>query len=257
MPRLALIADIHANLEALQAVLADIAAVRADEVVCLGDVVGYGPDPAACVEIVYDACSIALLGNHDKAALDEAAADRFNDHARASIDFTRRSLGRLHRSVLASFVRRAEAHGVALTHGTFARQPWEYISSTPAADRAFAGLPGSLGAFGHTHMPSLFWQPGDDASGADLAPDRPRGSSGRLLPAGVEVSLPADRRHLVNPGSVGQPRDRNPDAAWMLLDTGARTAVVRRVPYDVEAVHRKIRLAGLPDRLGERLRVGT
>ncbi|MEC9374685.1 MAG: metallophosphoesterase family protein, partial [Planctomycetota bacterium] len=119
MARLALISDIHANLEAFEAVLAQVHAEAPDQVICLGDVVGYGPDPAACVEIVYETCDVALLGNHDEAALQEQLPTAFNPAALASLEYTRRMITPVHKSTIRNWETRRLIEGVALTHGSF------------------------------------------------------------------------------------------------------------------------------------------
>lgn len=245
MARYALLSDIHGNADALEAVLALIRIAPVDGVMCLGDVVGYGAEPGACLDMVYESCDLVILGNHDEAALSDGAMERFNENAKRSIVYTRERLTREQASWMRSWPRRASALDLEMTHGAFGPDPWEYLCDGGAALRCFDGYEGVLGAVGHTHIPAVF------TIGADGLPE------GRLLPNGARISLPHDKRCIVNPGSVGQPRDRNPDAAWALLDTDELTIQVHRASYDVEAAHRKIQAAGLPGRLGERLRIGA
>lgn len=249
MARLALISDIHANLEALQSVLADVEHLGADRIICLGDVVGYGPDPAACVEIVYDLCEVTIVGNHDEAAIQSDAPGGFNPAALASILFTRESLTRIHKNTIRAWEQRRLVEGVALTHGSFGRERYAYLTSTAAIAESIGGMGARIGAIGHTHVPAFYAcapqvRTRRDVQEIDLIP-------------GAPTPLDTGLRHILNPGSVGQPRDRNPDASWALLDTATHTFELRRVPYDVETVEAKIRSAGLPNFLGERLHLGA
>jgi len=248
MARLALLSDVHGNLEALRATLADIDRAGVDCVVCLGDVVGYGPDPDACVDLVGERCDVVVRGNHDEAALEPALAARFNPHAQAGVEHARRRLCADRLARVAAWPSRTFAHGLELVHGCFGARRFAYVHSPKAAQRAFAGLSGELGAVGHTHQPAVF------AASPSLAAG---GVTVLVPPAGAVVRLREGCRHIVNPGSVGQPRDRNPHAAWALLDMAERTYQLRRVAYDVATVERKMRSAGLPGALWERLRVGA
>ncbi len=229
----------------------DVNTVGVDLVVCLGDVVGYGPDPEVCLDIVAGACGVMIRGNHDEAALREEAAETFNDRARRAMDFTRDRMSQGLTMLIESMRESAEIDGVTFTHGCFGPRPFRYVWSPEEAEYAFDHLPTSVGAVGHTHVPGVFvrhTRPRDSGSGAVDVFD---------TPSGVEVSLSPAARIIVNPGSVGQPRDRNPDASWGLLDTERRTFRVRRVSYDIDAVQRKMERLGLPSYLFERLRVGA
>lgn len=269
MARVALISDIHANLEAFEATLADIARADVDSVACLGDVVGYGPDPSACVALALDACDVIVLGNHEEAALRRIDAPRFNPNAQRSTDYTRGALSDSMLRAISRWPLRAAIEGIALTHASFGPEAHEYLYSPAAALRSLRGFTEAFGAVGHTHMPSAFALDAAGAAALD-APDEPSESGEpkratksepgirACLPAGSAlVSLTGCARCLVNPGSVGQPRDKDPRAAWAILDTGAATLEVRRVAYDAQAVRDKIRRAGLPERLGERLLIGA
>ncbi|TVQ78680.1 MAG: metallophosphoesterase [Phycisphaeraceae bacterium] len=250
MARIGLIADIHANREALEAVLADVPAARVDRLVCLGDIVGYGPDPEACVDLVEDACDIVVLGNHDEAVLVDEASDALNDRARVGIAFTRSCLTPWHMRYLRLLPYRADIEGLAIGHGSFARDRFDYLYTSVSAGLAFRAMEAPTGAVGHTHLPSAFTCRRDDAQAPfDI----------RVFPlvGSVTVKLPEDRSVIVNPGSVGQPRDRNPHASWGILDTDVKSFEIRRVPYDIEAVSYKIRNLGLPAMHGERLKRGA
>mgnify|MGYP001078526010 CR=1 FL=1 len=250
MPRIALIADIHANLEAFQAVLSDIAEDRVDRILCLGDIVGYGPDPAACVDLAFTACDRIVLGNHDEAVVREEFRFSFNERARASLDFTADALSAEHKHLLATLPDRARVDGVSLAHASFGAKQYEYLYNDEAAERSIRGLRTRIGAVGHTHLPSVVsGRQGlagviDDLRHAPLAPN-------------VVTPLARDAVSIVNPGSVGQPRDRNPDASYAVLDTDALSVQLRRVAYDVANTQRKIAKLGLPAMLAERLLVGA
>lgn len=261
MARLGLISDIHANLEALEAVLADVARVDLDHLICLGDVVGYGPDPARCVELALDACDLIVIGNHEEAALRRLAVPRFNPNAQRSTDFTRGALSAAHLKAIGAWPRTACVESLSVTHASFGPQAHEYLYSPAAALRSLAGFDTPFGAVGHTHVPCAFAM--DEPSSAP--PAHPEASAAApeptvraCLPTGPAlVSLVGAGRCLMNPGSVGQPRDKDPRASWAVLDTEARTFEVRRLQYDAQAVLHKIHRAGLPARLGERLLLGA
>jgi len=246
MPRIALLSDIHGNLEALIATLRSVAASSPDLVICLGDVVGYGPDPVQCVEIIQQACNAVVVGNHDEAVLFDEDPPGFNEAATASIQFCRSRLSEEHMRTITSWPLRDDMAELALTHGSFGRRRYTYVTTPRVAMDAFTGFVGHFGALGHTHIPAVYVQPVDGAEVRWVQP-----------PAEAVLRLPPEARIIVNPGSIGQPRDGNPDASWGLLDTDERTFQVRRVPYDVDLVQRKIAQAGLPPMLGERLRIGA
>lgn len=245
MPRIGLISDIHGNLEALEAVLADAARCALDTTVCLGDIVGYGPDPGPCLDRVASACDAIVIGNHDEAVLLPEIGARFNDRAQVSIRATQELLRQRHLLMIGALPETETIGPLTISHATFGRRRYEYLYSVEQARPSFERLPTRLGAIGHTHRPALFTR-------------CPRGELDEtLLLMGVPVRLPAAGTVILNPGSVGQPRDRIPEASWGIIDTDADTFEVRRVPYDIDAVSAKIAARGLPGFLGERLRVGA
>lgn len=248
MTTIGFISDIHSNREALEAVLADARRVGVDRLVCLGDVVGYGPDPSACLDIVASNCDAMIRGNHDEAILSTAIESEFHPRVATSIQQTRLHLTPGHLMLIESMRLRAEVEGVALTHGSFGPRRYEYLYGSDAAARSFAGFTQRVGVVGHTHLPSLFVL---HEGGGAIAVES------YAIAAGSEVQLPRDARVILNPGSVGQPRDRNPDASWGVLRTEQMTFEIRRVRYDVEAVQRKINEMGLPDYHGLRLKAGV
>lgn len=249
MARIALISDIHANLDALEVVLREIDAAHLDKTICLGDVVGYGPDPVACVEALQSRRIVTLLGNHDEAAVTTRPSGDFNPAAMQSMEFTRGALDEPTKAAIRDWPRRLEFAGVAFVHGSFGRRRYDYVTTAETAADALTGLGDQIGAVGHTHIPSVFTSPSDRSRPSDVV--------GAQLGPGEVYEIPYTMRAIVNPGSVGQPRDRDPRAAFGLLDTQRRLFQVMRIPYDIDAVEAKIKALGLPPYLSDRLRVGA
>jgi diadenosine tetraphosphatase ApaH/serine/threonine PP2A family protein phosphatase len=241
--RVAVISDIHGNAQALQAVLAAIDAAAPDAVWCLGDTVGYGPRPNECCSSVQEAADVCLAGNHDLLALGAEVLDAdFNPDASAAGVWTKDVLDERSRRWLESLEPEARLDQAELFHGS-ARDPvWEYVLSGESALATFDLTEAPLVLVGHSHVPLAISLEADELAGAHA-------------PGGTESELSPGRR-LCNPGSVGQPRDGDSRAAWLLLDFDARTASFRRVPYDVEATQAAILDAGLPRSLAERLAHG-
>jgi len=238
------LSDIHANLEALDAVLAH--AGSWDELWFLGDIVGYGPDPTACIRRLRDAApAFWLAGNHDLAALGTLDISQFNPEARRSAEWTAERLDDEDRSILEALMPAAQppGMGVALVHGSPRHPVWEYILNAVTAAENFPHFDVGLCLFGHTHVPVAYEEGVDGALRLALAPGGP-------------LRLEVGSRYLVNPGSVGQPRDGDPRASYARFDAGARTIALHRVPYDIRATQAKILAAGLPERLAGRLDFG-
>jgi diadenosine tetraphosphatase ApaH/serine/threonine PP2A family protein phosphatase len=240
--RYALLSDIHGNLEALEAVLAH-AASRADAVLCLGDIVGYGADPGPCIERVAERAEAVVAGNHEHGVAGLLPLDWFNDRARTAARWTQRRLDRDHLGWLATRPLVAEVDDATLVHASPAHPAdWDYVISAEDGYDAFASFTTRMCFIGHSHRPGA-WSMG--SSGRDWAP-------------GVgAVDLEAGRRYLVNVGSVGQPRDGDPRASYAVWDVDTRRVTIERVPYDVAAARRKILEAGLPRILAERLSIGA
>lgn len=241
--RIAVLSDIHSNLVALDAVLASLGSV--DTVWVLGDVVGYGPEPDAVVDRLVAIGAVAVTGNHDAAAVGAADVAWFNPDARAAIEWTRRRMTATTRAWLAELPPTLVEPPAALVHGSFREPLWEYITSGAEA-RASLRLLGdeslTLGLHGHTHLPVL-WR----LSGDELELIR--------VEDGSRIELD-ERLVLANPGSVGQPRDGDPRASYLVYDTDRAELVWHRVAYDVGATQAAMRRAGLPRWLVERLAVG-
>jgi len=241
--RIAVISDVHSNLIALDAVLARAGSV--DAVWHLGDVVGYGPEPDAVVERLAAVGAVGVRGNHDAAACGGTEIEWFNPDARSAMEWTRGAISERTRSWLADLPERRELADFTLVHGSGRDPIWEYVTSSTAAHASLATMTTPHGINGHTHIPVAYLAVGDRVGRLD--PER--GASGGA------VNLRSGR-FLLNPGSVGQPRDGDPRASYLILDTDAGTATWQRVPYDVAAVGAAMRAAGLPARLAERLRYG-
>jgi predicted phosphodiesterase len=240
--RVAVISDIHANLHALEAVLADLEGESPAAVWCLGDVVGYGPRPNECCAIVAERADICLVGNHDLACLGRVDITLFNYDAAAAATWTQGVLTADSRTFLESLAPSAAAEQAQLFHAS-ARDPvWEYVLSDEAALATFLLTTAPLVLVGHSHVAlSITFDGGLVAGG--LAPD------------GSERQLEGSRL-LLNPGSVGQPRDGDPRAAWLLLDFERMFGSFRRVAYPIERTQSEMREAELPEALAARLAIG-
>ena len=241
--RIAVISDIHANLHALQAVLAAIARENVDEIWCLGDLVGYGPRPNECVARVREHATVCLVGNHDLAVVERVDLALFMGPAGTAVRWTQTRLDEDAREFLLSLQPTARGEGVALAHGSPRDPVWEYILSEPAAEAAFAATTEPLVLVGHSHVALA------------IALDD-RGVHGGTAEAGLEVEL-RNARHLLNPGSVGQPRDGDPRAAWLVIDTSSARATFCRTGYPIELTQAEMRERGLPEVLATRLAYGA
>ncbi len=240
--RIAVISDIHSNLHALEAVLAALDADPPDELWCLGDLVGYGPKPNECCALVQARAAVYLSGNHDLAVLGTIDLAEFSGDAGIAASWTRGVLEDDARAYLSGLAPSGKARGVALFHGS-ARDPvWEYVLSDEAAAATFLRTEESLVLVGHSHA----------ALQISLSET---GLDGGLAPNGTTLEL-SDARWLLNPGSVGQPRDGDPRAAYLVLDLDAHRATFRRVDYDIELTQSEMRDAGLPQLLADRLSLG-
>jgi predicted phosphodiesterase len=239
--RVAVISDVHANYHALEAVLEEIDAARVDAVWCLGDTVGYGPRPNDCCETVQQRARTCLVGNHDLVVLGELTVSDFNDEAAAAALWTSQVLTQSARTFLEGLKPLGDVEGVDLFHAS-ARDPiWEYVLTEEAARATLELSDASLVLVGHSHV-ALALTIDDDEVGGGLAP------------AGTEVEL--NGRWLLNPGSVGQPRDGDSRAAWLLLDLERRFAAFRRVAYSIGKTQSEMRERGLPRVLAARLERG-
>lgn len=242
-----ILSDLHSNIEALRAVLDHAAGTGYDRAIVLGDVVGYGADPAAVIESVRALPGlIGVRGNHDRVVIGIDDGDDFNPPARAAAHWTRGVLT----DAATGFLRalptgpREFAPGVLLVHGSPLDED-EYLLDEGGARRSFDGVAFPICFFGHTHLPCVFVRDGDRVF--------------RSVPQGPEttLSIESGRRYLVNPGSVGQPRDRNPLAGYAVYDAAAATVTFHRIPYPLAEARRRVLEAGLPSWLGDRLALGV
>jgi predicted phosphodiesterase len=255
MSRIAVISDIHGNLPALEAVLDDLAHADVEEVVCLGDVIGYGPAPEACLERLAGRLSICVRGNHEDALLDPRLAEGFNAVARTALEWTRRRLDAKHigliRSMRAVFDR---SPFVVCVHDTpVPPSTTGYVGDPASAALAFRGVDARICLVGHTHVPMAFRTESERCEDRLAAGD----VEATLLHEDEPYSISVDGRHILNPGSVGQPRDGDPRASYAILDLTRNRFELRRVGYEVEEAQRQMRRAGLPDLLAHRLAVGA
>ena len=242
--RVCVISDIHGNLHALEAVLDAVGHDAPDEIWCLGDLVGYGPRPNECCRVVAGRTDVCLVGNHDLAALGRLDLAEFNVDAATSARWTGSVLAAEARSYLET-LKSTEARGeVGLYHASPRDPVWEYVLSADVAAESILAAPEPLVLVGHSHVALAFALDG-------------RAITGGLAPVGTELDFTAGTRWLVNPGSVGQPRDGDPRAAYLLLDLEARRASFRRIAYPVDRTQSEIRAEGLPEPLAARLEHGV
>jgi predicted phosphodiesterase len=238
--RIAVLSDIHANLRALDAVLGSIGSV--DAIWHLGDVVGYGPEPDGVVERLRELGAVGVAGNHDAAAVGGPEIEWFNPDARRAMEWTRQTIAKVTRDWLAQLPQQQINEGFTLVHGSPRDPTWEYVTNAPVARANLAVLTTPVGLHGHTHLPTVF-----------------REDDGR-----IEMISPADgsrltldeRPALVNPGSVGQPRDGVPQASYLILDTERSEMAWHRVGYDIAGTQAAMRDENLPSGLVERLTFG-
>jgi diadenosine tetraphosphatase ApaH/serine/threonine PP2A family protein phosphatase len=244
--RVAAITDIHANLPALEAVLEEIEAAGVEETWCLGDVLGYGVEPDACADLVRERCDACLVGNHDLAVLGELDIASFSEAAAAAVAWTRENVAEHTLEFLRELEPSGERAGISLFHASPRDPVWEYVLSSEQAGAGMDANPQRIGLIGHSHVALFFTRPEGDHDGETRGA---QASDGALLDL-------SQGSWLVNPGSAGQPRDGDPRAAWLELDTEAETACFHRVPYEIGRAAEPIAAAGLPSRLADRLYIG-
>jgi len=245
--KIAVISDVHANLPALEAVLTAIDGSGPEEIWCLGDVVGYGAEPDACADLVRGRCDLCLVGNHDLAVLGNLDIAAFSQAAAEAVAWTRKNVAARTLDFLRDLEPAVQRDGIALFHASPRDPIWEYVLSVEQADACLDVQGERIALIGHSHV-SLFFV----RTTVDGHPElRGAESSDDTLLDLREGSW------LVNPGSVGQPRDGDPRAAWLELDAELQTARFHRVEYDVDRAAASIASAGLPQRLANRLYVGS
>jgi len=240
--RYGVVADIHANLAAFEAVLADMGDV--DALWCLGDLVGYGPDPNECIELLRRHDHLCVMGNHDMAAIGQLDTADFNPEAAQAISWTSSRLSEHSRLYLAALPERLVAGPFTLVHGSPRSPIWEYITNEMRAAANFDQFATPACLVGHTHVPALYLQPSPGESILARVP-------------GPGDSVEVGRARLIaNPGGVGQPRDGDPRAAYAIYDTDSGILEWHRVEYPIRVTQQRMRDLGLPRRLIERLAFG-
>jgi diadenosine tetraphosphatase ApaH/serine/threonine PP2A family protein phosphatase len=241
--QVAIVSDIHGNRHAFEAVLEDVAGSPASEVWCLGDVVGYGADPNDCCTLAREHSAICLAGNHDLAVTGELSLEEFSRGAALAARWTQEVIAPEHLEWLRSLSPTGQAGEVGLYHASPRDPVWEYVLSALLAELCLDTTQDRVNLVGHSHVALSFVRPDGEAA------------TGEPRRGGEEQDIAAGE-WLLNPGSVGQPRDGDPRAAWLLLDTAGWTASWRRTDYDVAGAMAAIRDARLPDSLAERLEYG-
>ncbi len=238
----AFFADVHGNLEALEEVVGDFSRQGVTRSFFIGDAVGYGPSPNECLKIITELTEVRLLGNHDEAALENSVPNEFNKHARTAIFWTRENLTTESRTMLQSFTITETIDEFRLVHASPAEpRRWDYILNPVDAAAAFRNFTESACFIGHTHQPGIFQKT-----------KRPHLKG---TPA-EDLVLDPQTRYLINVGSVGQPRDGDSRACYVLYDPDTRHLKYRRVPYDFTITQEKMRAAGRPEFLVARLKIG-
>ncbi len=244
--RVAVLSDVHSNLPALEAVLGSIEEAAVEELWCLGDMVGYGADPDACTALIRERCDVCLVGNHDLAVLGELDISTFSESAAVAVEWTRANAS----EETIEFLRGLEPAGsrgeIGLYHASPRDPVWEYVLSIEQAEAALETQPERVCLIGHSHIALFFTRP---------ANAKPTFTQGAQAGEGAVLEV-GSGEWLLNPGSVGQPRDADPRAAWLELDTEDWTAHFHRVPYDIAAAAEAILAAGLPSVLADRLGTG-
>ena len=241
--RIALISDVHGNLPAFEAVLDDIARAGVDARWCLGDLVGYGAQPDECVALAREACDVCLIGNHDLVVIDKLEITEFSHNAAVAAIWTQEHIAQESVDYLSGLETNTEAGELGLYHASPRDPVGEYVLSVGLADACLDAMPGRLAAVGHSHVALWFWR---NEGGRTV---------GEQAGAGMEIDL-SKGEWLLNPGGVGQPRDGDPRAAWVLMDFEHSTALWKRVEYPIDEAAKAIEEAGLPRSLADRLYFG-
>jgi predicted phosphodiesterase len=240
--RIAILSDVHSNLEALRAVLASAKREGVDEYLCLGDIVGYGANPNECVSIIGDLTGKIVAGNHDHGVCELTSIEYFNAAAQKAIEWSRREMLKKHKDTLKALPLIMEHDDTLFVHATPSfPDSWNYIFSMNDAMREFGFFENQLCFVGHTHQPLAFSLTNENEIGTSMD---------------ESFNLSPHKRYIINAGSVGQPRDGDSRASYIIFDDKPQTVSFRRVPYDIVSCQEKILNAGLPPFLAQRLEVG-
>jgi predicted phosphodiesterase len=255
--RLAILSDIHANLPALEAVLADAQGAGLEHLWCLGDVVGYGAQPDECAGLIADRCELCLVGNHDLAVLGELDDSSFSPAAAAAVRWTRDTAAPETMEFLRRLEPADESRAVALYHASPRDPVWEYVLWPDQAAECIEMQAARVSLIGHSHVALFFVVPenGRRRESAGEPVEATEAAKGAQAGPGTRLDL-SDGRWLINPGSVGQPRDGDPRAAWLELDTDTWEAAYHRVEYEIDRAAEAITANELPEHLARRLYVG-
>ena len=245
--QVAVFSDIHANLPAFEAILRDSDEAGVEERWCLGDVVGYGADPDLCIELARERCELCLVGNHDLAVLGELDTSTFSAAAAAAVEWTGEHTEKGNLDYLAGLSPADTSREAALYHASPRDPVWEYVLWPEQAADCLAVQDRRVSFVGHSHVALFFSATGEEEDNGE--------AHGWQAGAGTRLEI-GEGRWLINPGSVGQPRDGDPRAAWLELDTETWEATYHRVGYDIERAARSIEAAGLPEHLARRLFLG-
>ncbi len=244
--RYGFISDIHGNIEALEEAFALLTKARVDKIFSAGDIVGYGPNPSECVNLIRINKVKSVIGNHDYAVNDKYEENLFNTYAKEAIQWTRNNLSTDDLAFLKGLPFSLSHDGFVVFHGLLnSTSPFTYVLSDYEAWRCFKNMEAQLGFFGHTHIAGCFIMQ----------------TSGKIVhlsgAAHLQIEIEEGKKYLVNVGSVGQPRDGNPESALAIFDSDKMKIEIVRFSYDIEKTYAKILKAGLPSFLGERLFVGA
>jgi diadenosine tetraphosphatase ApaH/serine/threonine PP2A family protein phosphatase len=240
--RYVIFSDLHSNLEALHQFQKEIVSIGYDKLVCLGDIVGYGTDPNQCVEWVRETVDFTIAGNHDWGVVEKTDISYFNPYAYESCLWTRKQLTEENKNFLRSLPLDREEGGVYWVHASpFEPKAWHYVTSKTGAERHFKNFQVPICFVGHSHKPILLEQkPNGEVSDHDA----------------VSLEIKPENRYIFNDGSLGQPRDGNPDPSFMTYDTKDKTVKIHRFQYDLKPTQQKILDKGLPRYMAERLGEG-
>ncbi|MFB3919857.1 MAG: metallophosphoesterase [Candidatus Velamenicoccus archaeovorus] len=240
--RYAIFSDVHANLEALEVVLDHLAGVDIGRYFFVGDIVGYGADPSACIRLLASLGAVMVCGNHDWAVSGDLTTDYFNEAAAAAVEWTKERLSSSEKKFLHGLALVQEESDFCLVHGTLDHpEAFDYMTDRHRAAKTFYTLKKSICFVGHLHQAGIFAETSDGVVG---------------IPASGSRKLDKRERYIVNVGSVGQPRDGDPRACFCIFDGADRTLEFQRLDYDVKRAADKIRAAGLPQTLASRLYAG-
>lgn len=238
--KIAVISDIHSNLEALQVVRREIEKEKVERIYCLGDTVGYNANPSECLEMIREMGAVSVAGNHDFAAVGMTSAEDFNPYARVAASWAAKQLNPEEKKFIEALPLVRKLPEVTLVHATLHEpENWGYVFTAHDAADCFEYQETPICFIGHSHLPSVFEEGGE----VIYSPE-------------AEVKLDPEKRYIINAGSVGQPRDGNPKSCFVIYDTEKSTVQFRRVSYDIAKTQQKVLAAGLPPFLAERLAVG-